>query len=331
MTEKKKILILLTGGTLAMVEKDGILRTASNKDILKKVPDLNEIAQIEVIELFNIDSSNIQIHHWQEIAETIYNYIDNFDGFVIIHGTDTMVYTASALSFMLSNLSKPVILTGSQKPIADILSDAKSNLIYAVHMATLEIPEVCIYFDYTLFRGNRTIKASSTHFAAFTSPNYPALVEAGINTEIRSKLILKPTGLMQVLSNFDDQVMVIRLFPGMGVDSLDYLCKTNIKGFIIQAFGMGNVPNEDKSIIPFIKQATIAGKLVVIASQSQQGMVDLTRYETANQAEKAGALSCGDMTIETAVVKMMFLFGQFKSIEAVRNNYQKSLAGEIGE
>lgn len=331
MAGKKHILILLTGGTLAMIEKNGILTTASNKDILKKVPDLDEIAHIEVVELYNIDSSNIQVHHWQKLADTIYKNIDNYDGFVVIHGTDTMVYTASALSFMLSNLSKPVILTGSQKPIADILSDAKNNLLYAVHMATLEIPEVCIYFDYTLFRGNRTIKASSTQFAAFDSPNYPALVKAGIDTEIRSKLIQKPSGLFQVLSDYDDQVMVIRLFPGMGVDGLDYLCKTNIKGFIIQAFGMGNVPNEDKSIIPFIEKATKAGKLVAISSQSPQGMVDLTRYETANQAEKAGALSCRDMTIETSIVKMMFLFGQFQNVEAVRSNFQKSLAGEIGE
>ena len=222
------------------------------------------------------------------------------------------------ISFIPSNAGISSSSTSAANPIALSCSDSEGRLFIAsINPGPAE--------------GSRASIALLWLFAAFDSPNYPALVKAGIDTEIRTKLIQKPSGLFQVLSDFDDQVMVIRLFPGMGVDGLDYLCKTNIKGFIIQAFGMGNVPNEDKSIIPFIEKATKAGKLVAISSQSPQGMVDLTRYETANQAEKAGALSCRDMTIETSIVKMMFLFGQFQNVEAVRSNFQKSLAGEIGE
>jgi len=330
MVEKKKILVILTGGTLSMVEKEGILVTASNAEILRHVPDVKEIASIEVLDLFNVDSANTQIFHWQLLAETISKHINVFDGFVIIHGTDTMIYTASALSFMLTNLCKPIILTGSQKPIGDILSDAKSNLLYAVHMATFNIPEVCIYFDYMLYRGNRTIKASSTQFAAFTSPNFPPLVKAGVNTRVNHKLIRKPAGLFQVFQDFDDRVVTIRIFPGMGIESLNYLCGTDIRGFIIQAFGMGNVPSEEKSLIPFIETATRNGKVVGISSQSSQGMVDLSRYESANHAQEAGALSCMDMTVETSIIKLMFLLGQFSDIEKVRLNFQNSLAGEAG-
>lgn len=312
-----------------MIEKNGVLSPASNSEIIRHIPDLKHIAKIEVLDLFNIDSSNIQFHHWVKIAGVIYENISDYDGFVIIHGTDTMVYTASALSFMLVNLPKPVILTGSQKPLASILSDAKSNLLYAVHMATLDIPEVAIYFDYRLFRGNRTVKASSTHFAAFDSPNFPPLVKIGVDTNINSELVRKPSGIFRVMESFDDRVMVIRLFPGMDVKSLNQLCDTNIRGFIIQAFGMGNVPTDDKSLIPFIDNASRNGAFVGIASQSPKGKIDLSRYESSNHAQEAGALSCRDMTIETSIVKLMFLLGQFTDMSKVKSNFQLSLAGEL--
>jgi L-asparaginase len=242
-----------------------------------------------------------------------------------------MVFTASALSFMLVNLPKPVILTGSQKPISDILSDARANLLFAVHMATLDIPEVCIYFDHQLYRGNRTKKISSTHFSAFSSPNFPPLVTTGVEMEIRSDLIRRPGGLFQVLDSFDDRVISISLFPGMNVEILRHVLEFDIRGIVIQAFGTGTVPNEGKSIIPFIKEASASGKIVVVASQALQGQVNLDLYETARAAKNVGAISGKDMTIETSIIKLMFLQGLSDDIEEVKANFTRNLAGEISD
>ncbi len=328
---QKKILLIFTGGTLSMVKKDGALSSASQDDILHHIPELPQIADFSILELFNVDSSNMQINHWKKIANTIREKINQYDGFVVVHGTDTMVFTASALSFMLVNLPKPVILTGSQKPISDILSDARANLLFAVHMATLDIPEVCIYFDHQLYRGNRTKKISSTHFSAFSSPNFPPLVTTGVEMEIRSDLIRRPGGLFQVLDSFDDRVISISLFPGMNVEILRHVLEFDIRGIVIQAFGTGTVPNEGKSIIPFIKEASASGKIVVVASQALQGQVNLDLYETARAAKNVGAISGKDMTIETSIIKLMFLQGLSDDIEEVKANFTRNLAGEISD
>jgi L-asparaginase len=325
----KKILIILTGGTLAMVEDAGRLRPAANADIIGRLPQIREVADFEVIELFNIDSSDMQIHHWQKLAATIAENMAEYDGFVVIHGTDTMVYTASALSYMLVKLPKPVILTGSQKPISSLLSDAPNNVLYAAHMATLPIPEVCIYFDYMLFRGNRTIKASSINFSAFQSPNYPALASAGVDVDIHEENILERHGNFQVQPQFSNKIFHLRLYPGIDVRLLEELLDAEIKAFMIQAFGMGNVPAGENNLLNFIRRATSYGKVVVIASQSHQGTVDLSRYEAANHALEAGALSSRDMTLDAAITKLMHLVGRNLSAEAIAGYYGRSLAGEL--
>ena len=312
-----------------MVMSNGQMSRTSHSHILKHVPGIDTISEIKVVELFNVDSANMQISHWQKLAALIDKNMDKYDGFVVIHGTDTMVYSASALSFILVNLVKPVIFTGSQKPISDILSDARNNLLYAVHMATLDIPEVCIYFDYQLFRANRTKKTSSTDFSAFSSPNMSPLVTAGIELKINTTIIRRPNGIHQTLDTFDDRVMMIGLFPGMNINFLNHIIDSDTRGIIIQAFGTGTVPNADKSIIPFIKKARKKGKIVAISSQTILGGINLNLYENARDARDAGAISCGDMTFEASIIKMMFLLGQFDETEKVCANFSNNLAGEL--
>jgi L-asparaginase len=326
----KKILLILTGGTLAMVEDVGLLRPADNRDIVRHVPEISKIADLTVIDLFNIDSADIQIHHWVKVAETIYQHVHDYDGFVIVHGTDTMTYTATALSFMLNNLHKPVIMTGSQKPISDILTDARNNLLNAIFLATQDIPEVCIYFDYKLYRGNRTKKMSSTQFAAFSSPNYPVLATVGTQIQVQRKLLRKPSGMMRVYSNFDTRVNIQRTFPGLKPSYLTKMLDTDVRAIILQGFGMGNLPSVENSLIPFIEQATQKGIIVAIASQSSRGGVSLDQYESANKAKASGAISTHDMTIETSLVKMMYLLGQFNDNRLVADNFELSIAGELG-
>lgn len=328
----KRILLLHTGGTLGMVpmSADKTLKPAALAgEVFKYIPEACQLADVDVRMIYNIDSSNVQIEHWQLLAETIEREIDNYDGFVIIHGTDTMVYTASALSFMLMNLHKPVILTGSQRPIAEIRTDAKSNLIDSIEMATYDIPEVAISFNNQLFRGNRAKKISIDEFDAFATPNYPHLADVGIKLQIHHERLRRPTGMFKVQREFSDRVMIIRLFPGLSPELLMPLLDTNIEAFIIEGFGAGNVPIQERSFIPFIEEATARDKIVAICSQSFEGEVDLGLYECGMLAEKAGAISCGDMTIEAAAVKMMFLLGQCKTPKKVKSNFVTSLAGEI--
>ncbi|HEY9766597.1 MAG TPA: asparaginase, partial [Chroococcales cyanobacterium] len=247
----------------------------------------------------------------------------------IIHGTDTMVYTASALSFALMNLPKPVILTGAQRPIAEIRTDAKSNLVNSIEMATYDIPEVGLYFNNQLFRGNRAKKISIDHFDAFASPNYPQLASVGLKIQIHHGSVRRPTGLFRVQKEFVDKVLILRLFPGMSPEYLLPLLDSSIEAFLIEAYGAGNVPILEKSLVPFIERATEKKKIVALSSQSFEGSVDLELYECGTLAAQAGAISCGDMTTEAAAVKMMFLLGQLEDTPKVKKNFNLPLAGEI--
>ncbi len=308
---------------------DGELRPGDlTKELFRYIPEAQALADIEVRVLYNMDSSNVQISNWQLLAAEIERELDRYDGFVIIHGTDTMVYTASALSFMLTNLPKPVILTGAQRPISAIRTDAKSNLIGALELATYDVPEVGIYFDHRLFRGNRARKLSIDDFDAFASPNFPVLAQVGLNIELRSDLLRRPSGLFRVNREFSDQVLVLRILPGMAPDLLDPLLDGPARAIVLEAFGAGNVPIAENSLIPFIERAVGKGKIVALASQSPSGAVDLSLYECGSRAASAGAISCADMTVEAAAVKLMFLLGQFDSRDKVLRNYPLPLAGE---
>lgn len=325
----KRILLFHTGGTLGMAPFNGELRPGDlTKELFRYIPEAQDLADIEVRVLYNIDSSNVQIDHWQLLASEIEREVDRYDGFVIIHGTDTMVYTASALSFMLTNLPKPVILTGAQRPIAAIRTDAKNNLIGALELATYDVPEVGIYFNHRLFRGNRAKKLSIDDFDAFASPNFPVLAQVGLNIEVRTDLLRRPSGLFRVSRDFSDQVIVLRIMPGMAADLFEPLLDGPAEAFVLEAFGAGNVPIAEKSLIPFIERAVDKGKIVALTSQSLSGAVDLGLYECGSRAASVGALSCADMTVEAAAVKLMFLLGQFDSREKVARNFALPLAGE---
>lgn len=329
----KRLLILHTGGTLGMLSAgdEGGLRPGSAVDeVFRFIPEALELADIEIKVLFNQDSANVQIDHWVAIAEAIEAELDRYHGFVVIHGTDTMAYTASALSYMLSNLSKPVIFTGAQRPIAAIRTDAKSNLVEALELATMNIPEVGLFFNHKLFRGNRAKKISIDDFDAFASPNFPALAEVGLNVELRQDLVRRPAGLFRVQKGFSDRVLALRLFPGMRPEHLYPLLDSEVLAFVIEAYGAGNVPVEAHSLVPFIEEAAKRHKLVAICSQAVSGAVDLGIYESGQRAEAAGAVSCRDMTVEAAVVKLMYLLGQFGDDTAkVARNFHLSLAGEM--
>lgn len=316
-----------------MALKDGVFApSAFVQRILEFVPEIKQIAEIESSIVSNIDSSNIGIEHWLKIADTIVENYDEFDGFVITHGTDTLTYTASALSFILDGLSKPVILTGSQRPLSEIRTDARNNLINAVELATYPIPEVCIFFNNKLFRGNRTKKIDVWGFDAFDSPNYPLLAKVGVGIEVYEENFLKRENKeLRVSKKFSDKVFCVKIFPSIKVEYLMNLLNTDAQGFLLEAFGSGNIPNiEERSLIPFIKNAVEMNKIVAISTQAFYGSVDLTLYECGKDALDAGALSCKDMTTETAIVKLMFLLGKYDGdISKVIDEFHIPLAGEI--
>jgi L-asparaginase len=328
----KHLLLLHTGGTLGMdPAAAGALRPGTALEgVFRYIPEALELADIETRVLFNEDSANMQIAHWRALVETIAGELDHYDGFVVIHGTDTMAYTAAALSFALENLPKPVILTGAQRPIGAIRTDAKVNLVSALELATYDLPEVGLFFNHALLRGNRSKKISIDDFDAFASPNYPALAEIGLHLVLHEERLRRPAGLFHPNPTFSDKVVVLRLFPGMRPEYLFPLLDGPALAFVIEAYGAGNVPVAERSLIPFVEAATERGKLVAVSSQALTGHVDLSLYESGQRALEAGALSCADMTVEAAVVKLMYLLGRFnEDTRQVARNFAVSLAGEL--
>ncbi|TVQ11397.1 MAG: asparaginase [Balneolaceae bacterium] len=329
----KRILIIQTGGTIAMQLKDIAGYTGASphpSDFLEsRIPELSGIAHIEIADLFFKDSSDINPADWKILAETIYENYASFDGFVILHGTDTMAYTASALSFCLNNLGKPVILTGSQIPLAVIRSDASRNLINAIEMATLPLNEVAICFNDHIFRGNRSTKSSVGDFDAFSSPNYPPLADIGLNISLNYQ-ITPVSGKFSISPRFDDRVFIIRLFPGLNPDHLLKLAGTDLRAIIIEAFGCGNFPVTGRhSLLPFFRKCLEQDILLVINSQAAHDAIDLSKYESGRNAQSMGIISAGDMTTEASVTKMMYLLAMHDNHLAVRDLYNRPIAGEI--
>lgn len=298
--------------------------------ISREVPELKDIADIDMHHLFLEDSSNINHTHWSELATLIKSYYDSYDGFIILHGTDTMAYTASALSFCLQNIQKPVILTGSQVPMAQLRSDARRNLVNAVELATLDIGEVAICFNDHLFRGNRSTKTSIGDFDAFTSPNYPPLAEVGITIERKTNEEYK-NGEPVWYNKFSDEIALITVHPNLHHQFLDCMNLKTTRAVVLQAFGSGNFPIKGEyNLIPFLKKCRQNDVLVLICSQALYDSVDLNAYESGREALKLDALGAKNMTLEACLTKLMFLFGNYNTTEKIRRLVQQPIAGEIG-
>ncbi|AOW09015.1 asparaginase [Flavobacterium gilvum] len=341
MNSKPQILLIYTGGTIGM-RKDfetGALKAFDFGKLLHSVPELQLLdCDIATFSFGNpIDSSNMNPEHWAEIARTIENNYDKFDGFVVLHGSDTMSYSASALSFMLENLSKPIIFTGSQLPIGDLRTDAKENLITAIQIASLQkngkplIKEVCLYFEYKLYRGNRTTKVNAEHFQAFISPNYPFLVESGVHLKINSELFLPSNdeATLKVHPHLDNNVVIVKMFPGISEVVLSAILNIeSLKGIVLETYGAGNAPTEDW-FLELLQKAINRGLYIVNVTQCSIGSVSMGHYETSTTMKKLGIISGKDITTEAAVAKLMYLLGQNITPSAFKNAFETSLRGEM--
>jgi L-asparaginase len=339
--EQISILIIYTGGTIGMVHDPhtGSLVPIDFRHLTDHVPEIRNFGyELHSISFDPVnDSSNVDPGVWVKIAEIIEKSYIEFDGFVILHGTDTMAYTASALSFMLENLGKPVILTGSQLPIGVLRTDGRENLITAIEIAAAiengqpAVPEVCIFFDNKLTRGNRTTKMSAEHFDAFYSPNYHTLAEVGLHLKYYNNLISYPSGDRKLVVHnvFDTNVAILKLFPGINKKLVSAVLKIEgLRGLIIETYGSGNAPTY-QWFLDELKQFINAGGIIFNVTQCQGGSVEMGLYETSRQMLAVGVVSGKDITSEASVTKLMHLLGRYSSTEEVVQYLNKSLAGEI--
>jgi L-asparaginase len=339
--QKPSILIIYTGGTIGMVNdpETGSLIPINFRDISDQVPELRKFGYGLRSISFDpvIDSSNIDPTVWVKIADVIYENYHEFDGFVILHGTDTMAYSASALSFILENLEKPVIFTGSQLPIGVLRTDGKENLITSIEIAAEKkdgmpvVPEVCIYFDNKLMRGNRTTKISAEHFDAFNSPNYPPLAEAGLHIRFNTNHIRYPVIRQDLIVHrkINTNVAILKLFPGMTRNLVNAIINTeNLQAIIMETFGAGNAPTY-KWFLDEISHFIRKGGVIVNVTQCHGGNVEMELYETGRELLNAGVISGRDMTSEASVTKMMHLLSRFDSVEELTHYLGRSLVGEI--
>jgi L-asparaginase len=338
---KPQILLIYTGGTIGMI-KDPITATLQAFDfasLIEKIPELNLLdCDIDTVSFETpIDYSNMNPSHWIAIATIIEENYLSHDGFVVLHGSDTMSYTASALSFMLENLAKPVILTGSQLPIGDLRTDAKENLITSIQIAALQnnntpvIKEVGLYFEYKLYRGNRTTKINAEHFQAFASLNFPALITSGVHLKVNHELLHKnySQARLVVHKHMDTNIVLVKLFPGITTIILKSILEIpGLKAVVIETYGSGNATTEDW-FLEAIERALFKGVFVINVTQCAGGSVHMNQYQTGKLLEKLGAISGKDMTTESAITKLMFMLGLETPKNMFKTVFETSLRGEI--
>lgn len=338
---ERKILIIYTGGTIGMLNDpdSNLLVPFDFENISKNVPELRKFDfQVRSISFSPaVDSSMMNPDIWVTLVQLIEENYNEYDGFVILHGTDTMAYTASALSFMLHNLQKPVILTGSQLPLGTIRTDGKENLLTALEIAAAQknkqalVPEVCIYFQAKLFRGNRTTKFNAEHFRAFRSDNYPPLAEVGIHIKFSYPYIRYTTlsGNFWAAKKMDTSVALLKIFPGISQPVLESVLQApGIKAVVLETYGSGNAPTH-KWFLDALKKAVDRGIIILNVTQCLAGSVEMWRYETGIHMLEIGIISGHDITTEAAVTKLMYLLANCNSTEEIKASLNKSLKGEI--
>ena len=343
-TRSNKVLLIYTGGTIGMGRNPmtGALEPLNFKHLKEHLPEFKYIKADIDVHQFNppIDSSDMSPRMWTKLVELIARCYDRYDGFVILHGTDTMAFTASALSFMLLNLKKPVILTGSQLPLGQLRTDGKENLLTSIELAAMYdneghamVPEVCIYFNGHLLRGNRCTKRNADGFDAFDSFNYPHLCETGVDFTFHKHHILKPdyTQPMVPFGEMNRNVIIFSLFPGIQESIVRHVLETpQLRGIVMRSYGSGNAPHYEW-ITQSLREATERGVVVVNVSQCVCGRVEMGRYDTGYQLQDAGVISGRDSTVEAAATKLMYLNARYPDVAQVRQMMERSLAGEIME
>jgi L-asparaginase len=335
------ILLIYTGGTIGMMKdnNNGRLRPFDFDKLLERIPELNLLAHhIDTISFKKpVDSSDMGIEHYVELVELIEKNYATYDGFVVLHGSDTMSYTSSVVSFMLENLSKPVIFTGSQLPIGDLRTDAKENLITSIQIAGWKqngktiINEVGLYFEYKLYRANRTTKVNAEHFEAFTSLNYPALAESGVNLKVNETVLLKVNRRKKLIvhKELDDAILIIKIFPALNEITLRHLLATpNLKGVVLETFGSGNA-KRNPWFLDLLKDAIQNNILIINVTQCSGGSVNMAKYQTSQGLAKIGVISGKDITTEAAVAKMMYLLTKNLEKNVFRTVFETSLRGEL--
>ena len=340
MENNKKVLIIYTGGTIGMKKtRQGYMPAAGFiAEALDAIADLSR-SDFPAWELYEmtplLDSSNMTVREWNNIASVIYNKYADYTGFVVLHGTDTMAYTASALSFMLSGLDKPVILTGSQIPLSEVRSDGRDNLITSILIAAGGIArEVCLYFSGKLLRGNRAMKMSADGLVAFDSPNYPHLADVGISIKynISALLTQKEQTRGLTFAPFSEvPIGVLKVFPGIQFGLFEQIMTEKLSGIVLETFGAGNIPGSGDALLPIIKKAFASGTVITVCSQCPAGTVALGAYETSASLKAAGAVSGRDMTTEAAVAKLYYLFSLGISKDQIKQMMEMDLCGELSD